>query len=199
MPRPGAMRVQEKSKDFKKSFLRLLKNLKPWKYLMLMSLFLALVSSLLTLLCPNKLSELTDSISKGIYPSESRLELVMQQASQNLKSGNIINKMQELLINSSLSETETTQIKAVLDKIQSSSNPNEFQMDILNLPDSVLIQLFEEIKIDDITISVIDQLSMIKLFASNENNDVLAKFNQLPDSIKTVIIPYLTVVCQPIQ
>ncbi|MBE6155641.1 MAG: ABC transporter ATP-binding protein [Firmicutes bacterium] len=62
-------------------------------------------------------------------------------------------------------------------------------MDILNLPDSVLIQLFEEIKIDDITISVIDQLSMIKLFASNENNDVLAKFNQLPDSIKTVIIP----------
>ena len=33
MPRPGP-RVEEKSKDFKGSMIRLLKNLNPWKYIL---------------------------------------------------------------------------------------------------------------------------------------------------------------------
>ena len=47
MPRPGGSRNFEKSKDFKGSMLRLIKNLSPWKVIMCIALVLAMVSAIL--------------------------------------------------------------------------------------------------------------------------------------------------------
>ena len=66
MPRPMKM---EKSKDFKGSLIRLIKDLKPWRTAMIMALMLALTSAIIALVTPNKLSELTDLITDGIKPN----------------------------------------------------------------------------------------------------------------------------------
>ena len=68
MPRP--MRgVPEKSKDFKGSIKRLFNSLNKWRYLLIISLILAMVSAILALVAPNKLSDLTDTITLGIQPN----------------------------------------------------------------------------------------------------------------------------------
>ena len=67
MPRPG--RNFEKSKDFKGSIKRLFKSLDRWKVLLYFSLLLAMISSIIALIAPNKLSDLTDEITAGITPN----------------------------------------------------------------------------------------------------------------------------------
>jgi len=73
MPRPGR-NVPEKSKDFFGSMKRLLSNLKPWRVIMILALVLAMVSAILSLIAPNKLSDFTDTISKGLIPKTEKLE-----------------------------------------------------------------------------------------------------------------------------
>ena len=67
MPRPG--RNFEKSKDFKGSIKRFFKSLDRWKVLLYFSLLLAMISSIIALIAPNKLSDLTDEITAGITPN----------------------------------------------------------------------------------------------------------------------------------
>ena len=78
MPRPGG-RNFEKSKDFKGSIKRLLSNLSNFKILLIIALTLAMVCSILFLIAPNKLSDLTDTVTAGITPniSEKRIKNIM--------------------------------------------------------------------------------------------------------------------------
>lgn len=69
MPKPMNGKVPETSKNFGASMKRLFKSLDKWKYLFITSLVLALVSAILSLVSPNKLSDLTNIITDGIKPN----------------------------------------------------------------------------------------------------------------------------------
>lgn len=56
----------EKAKNFKSAIKRLFKELKIFKILIAVSIVLAILSSVLSIAAPNKLSELTDKISEGL-------------------------------------------------------------------------------------------------------------------------------------
>ncbi len=62
---PSGMRVAEKAKDFKGSIKRLVSELKEHK-IIIVALFLAMLSSILSIFAPNRLSDLTNEISKGL-------------------------------------------------------------------------------------------------------------------------------------
>ena len=59
MPRPGGPKVSEKPKNFFLSMKRLIDSLKSWHVIMTIALVIAMVSSILSLIAPNKLSNLT--------------------------------------------------------------------------------------------------------------------------------------------
>ena len=67
-PGPG-MGGGEKAKDFKSAIKRLFKELKGFRKLITVALILAILSAVLSISAPNKLSELTDKISEGLMPS----------------------------------------------------------------------------------------------------------------------------------
>ena len=56
----------EKAKDFKGAMKRLFKELKSYRVLVAIALILAILGSVLSIIAPNKLSDLTDEISKGL-------------------------------------------------------------------------------------------------------------------------------------
>lgn len=56
----------EKAKDFKGAMKRLFKELKSFRVLVAIALILAILGSVLSIIAPNKLSDLTDEISKGL-------------------------------------------------------------------------------------------------------------------------------------
>ena len=71
MPRPMGPNkgVPETSKDFGGSIKRLFNSLNKWRYLLVVSLVLAMISAILALIAPNKLSDLTDTITLGMNPN----------------------------------------------------------------------------------------------------------------------------------
>ena len=69
MPRPMNGKVPETSKNFGASMKRLFKSLDKWKYLFVTALVLAMISAILALISPNKLSDLTNIITDGIKPN----------------------------------------------------------------------------------------------------------------------------------
>jgi len=72
---PGSM--PQKATNFKESILRLFKELKELKILVLIAIILSIVSAFLSILAPDKLSELTDQISKGlIVNQEMNLDII---------------------------------------------------------------------------------------------------------------------------
>ena len=90
MPRPGGRGPGnfEKSKDFKGSMIRLIKNLKPWKYLMGLALSLAMISAILALGAPNRLSKFADLIGEGLVPDTEMLQNVGERIYANLGEEN---------------------------------------------------------------------------------------------------------------
>ena len=69
MPRPnhgpGGNGSYEKAKDFKGAIKRLFKELNTYKTLIVIAFTLAILGSILSILAPNRLSDLTDEISNG--------------------------------------------------------------------------------------------------------------------------------------
>lgn len=59
----------EKSKDFKGTLIKTFNNLGKWKYVLIFALGMAILSAILALVAPNKLSDLTDEITLGITPN----------------------------------------------------------------------------------------------------------------------------------
>ena len=62
----GPMRINEKPENFVLSIKKLMKSLSSFKILIFVAIILAALSSILSLVAPNKLSDLTDEISRGI-------------------------------------------------------------------------------------------------------------------------------------
>ena len=149
MPRPGGGRVNEKSKDFFGSIKRLLKHLNPWKYVVISALVLAMISAILSLIAPNKLSDFTDVITEGLKPNTAKLEEIGNAVSTNFTKENFETKIPNILIDSSIPEEDIRQLQEVLVTINETKDENEIKDTFLSLPDTILLAMMEDIKIDN--------------------------------------------------
>ena len=112
--------VPEQSRDFKGSIKRLFNNLNTWKYFLIISLVLAMVSAILSLVAPNKLSDLTDTITLGIKPNINE-EII-----------------QEIMTDTSISDEDKLEFKLLLESVQNQeSDVNKIYDDFDNLPESI--------------------------------------------------------------
>lgn len=85
------MRVSEKPKDFMGSIKKLMKSLSSFRVLIFIALVLAALSSILSLIAPNKLSDLTDEITKGITINTSNMKELEEDLTKNISDiGNIL-------------------------------------------------------------------------------------------------------------
>ena len=74
----------EKVKDFKGTLLRIFKSLKVWKYVLVISCILSMVSAALSTIGPNKLADLTDVVTEGIKPDIGKIEEISKKVMGNV-------------------------------------------------------------------------------------------------------------------
>ncbi|MDU5374091.1 ABC transporter ATP-binding protein [Anaerococcus vaginalis] len=87
MARHGNVRGKiEKPKDLKSSIKRLTKELKDFKLLIGLSIVLAILGSILTIITPNKLSDMVDEISLGIKPRVENIEPIAKNIQKGMKN-----------------------------------------------------------------------------------------------------------------
>ena len=86
MPRPN--RDVSKAKDFKGAIKRLLQELSDFKKLIIISLVLAALGAMLTIVTPNILSDLTDEISKGLVLNKDNFLKLTKEVTSSLNEEN---------------------------------------------------------------------------------------------------------------
>ena len=189
MPRPGRT-MPEKAKDFKGSMKRLIKNLEKWKNTMIMALVLAMISALLALIAPNKLSDFADTISEGLVPNTQKLTQITETITNNLSSDKTKNKLLNINENITLTHEEQLILNDTLLKLQNENN----SLLLLSLPEKILNYLLEDIKIDNITITKQEQYKMLMLTSKIDKNNQeknLLLLDELPENIYNLVKPQI--------
>lgn len=128
-----------KPKNLKKSLSRLIKELNKYKILIIISLLLAVVGSILSIITPNKLSKLTDEITNGLIINKDNFKTLNEQIYFNYTNNNL-----------------------------------------------------KEIEIDNIKISINDQLEYLNIakdIKQDDISDLYSKLDLMPETIKELVKP----------
>ena len=179
MPRPA--RTMEKSKDFKGSMKKLIKSLKSFHVLLIISLVLAMASAILALVSPNKLSDLTNEVTLGITPniSEEVISSIMSDdsisAEDKLEFSKILEQARENTDNKTeLLESFDELPTSIYDKIKPSIDMKKVENIALLLVILYLISaLFSYI--EGILMTVVSNG-----YAKNLRTNISKKINKLP-------------------
>ena len=220
---PRHERKVEKAKNFKGSVKRLLKELNPFKRLLVISLVLACLGAILTIVTPNILRDLTDKISDGLVVNKDNLEYLTKEVTGKLNEENIIKA-------TSLNINEDVIKKIMLDERISLDDKNIFNEAIKNkdfsnmpssilevlikdkdvlkfmesinnkvlvIPESVANRLFDEITIDGVNISAVDQAKFLESISTVDDYSNVTKLyktiDDAPDSIKKIVEPNMDI------
>ena len=172
---PGSVNA-EKAKDFKSAIKRLFTELKGFQIIIFVSLILAILGSILSIVAPKQLSKLTDEISNGLVINTSNLETISSQISSSLSKENM-NSVLPSILNISLNE-ET--IGSILASDLSEQDKQLFQKFLLNprdliqtLPDIVLNKILSSSVYEGVTISKEDKIELLKGNMSESVSSVL--------------------------
>lgn len=176
----------EKAKDFKGAIKRLFKELKTFRILIIIALILAASGSILALVAPNRLSELTDTISEGLVVNKDNLEILSKNITENLTEEAIQEKVQKMSL-----EDRTTFIK-----IMSEVSQKELNIDmLLSIPEGIQAELLPEFEMNGNTISTSDQIEFLKIMETIGNEptaeELYSKIDEMPISIQEVVKPVM--------
>lgn len=190
----GPMRVSEKPKDFMGSIKKLMKSLSSFKVLIFIALVLAALSSILSLIAPNKLSDLTDEITKGITINTSNMKELEEDLTKNISDiGNILGinldeKMIYRVNSSGISSEDKIKFNDILKSI--GSNQKLILKYFSELPDSVLDIIIGDSTYNDIYISKEDKVTTIRAFSDIDvDNKKFNGISSFPDSMKKALFP----------
>ena len=190
----GPMRVSEKPKDFMGSIKKLMKSLSSFKVLIFIALVLAALSSILSLIAPNKLSDLTDEITKGITINTSNMKELEEDLTKNISDIvnilgiNLDEKMIYRVNSSGISSEDKIKFNDTLKSI--SSNQELILKYFSELPDSVLDIIIGDSTYNDIYISKEDKITTIRAFSDIDvDNKKFNGISSFPESMKKALFP----------
>lgn len=164
---PGARQMpMEKSKDFKGAIIRLFKEMRDFKTIIIIALVLAVLSSILAIVAPTGLANLTDEIAKGLGPNQ-----VMNF--ENIRNISLI--VIGLYVSSSLFEY----IQALCMTIASNKFAKKLRSDISNKINKLPLKYFDKHQIGDTLSRVTNDVDTISQSMNGSLGDLVANITIL--------------------
>ena len=192
MPRK---RKFEKSKDFKGSMKRLLKSLSKWNKLLIFAFVLAMASAIISLITPNKLSDVTDIIMDGIKPNVENIKEVAKNIYGSFNQENLNKKIPILMNDSSIDAKDKQKFMDDMKVLGTTKDKKETISIISNIPDGILVKILDSKKILGQKITSEDQAKFIKIVGeidpSHIDSKTLEKLDVMPKSIYKLIEPQM--------
>jgi len=189
MPRPN--KKIEKPKNLENAVKRLINNLRPWKVLLYLSLVLAVLSAVLSLITPNKLSDFADAIALGLQPNTKKLETISNKIFENFSEENMQEKMLTILTSSDIPQEDVKKTTEILANTTNEKSEDNYKL-FMEMPDSVMLYLLNDIEVDNIIISSKDELEFIKIMKNlnkDDQEEQVKLFDKLPKSIYNLVKP----------
>ena len=192
-----------KPKNLKKSLSRLIKELNKYKILIIISLLLAVVGSILSIITPNKLSKLTDEITSGLIINKDNFKTLNEQiyfnyTNNNLKEIEIDNikisindQLEYLNIAKDIKQDDISDLYKKLDLMPVVANKfaknlrEKISIKINNLP----LKYFDKNKIGDVLSRVTNDVDTV---SQTLNNSLASFVSALTLFIGTIIMMFVT-------
>ena len=138
MPRGGPMGrggdPNDKAKDFKGAMKRLFSELKPFKILIFIAIVLAILGSIMSIIAPNKLSDLTDKISEGLVVNKDNMQTLSEKVKQNFMTQN----MQEIEIDGTkISIEDQTKFMEIMSSMDENSSATDLYSKLDEMPERI--------------------------------------------------------------
>ncbi len=198
---PGP-RLAEKPKDLKIALSKMVKYLKSFVTFIIVALILSVLSSIFSIIGPNKLSDLTDKISNGIVLDKDKFVTITTQIQDEMTSDKINNVSKEIfssdlnndsiINNVVISSKDKNDFILLLNKLNNKEiEQKEF---ILNIPSSVKESMMSDSKIDGSIISAKDKVVVIEALLKADEKDstsIYSAIDKMPRSVYNLIKPHM--------
>lgn len=201
--RHGGYRGHNKPKDLVGTWKKLLGYCRRYLAVFMIAILCAAAGTVLTLIGPDKLSDMTDTITAGITPNTEALTELTEAASENASAN-----MQEVstaiaanlqsstpkAITVNGSEISLADQRQTLSLLSGLDDPDAatMQKTMAKLPEAVTNALYSDVTIDGQTISAADQRAAMEIMSGidpEESEDALEAMDKLPDSVYSLIAP----------
>lgn len=186
----------EKPKNFKSAIKRLLNELKDFKLLIIISLILAALGSVLSITAPDKLSELTDTISEGLVINSENLEEITNKITDNINKEylakvvpNILNidiskeNINKIMTSNDISNEDKAKFQQVLSTM--STNQENLLSSLSTLPSNVLSIILPQSTYKEVTIPTEEKIELLNIINNITNKDTTNI--EFPQNISKVI------------
>ena len=137
------------------------------------ALVCAMVGTVLTLLGPNMLSDITDAVQDGIAPDTDKLEQVVEAVTGNIEAN---------------AEAMAQQQAAAMAAAGAPASTG----DLASMPAEAREALLTDVEVDGVTITGADQQKLLDIFANLDMDDTeaaMAALDELPASVKSLVEP----------
>ncbi len=198
MPRPNSSNTNDKAKDFKKAIGRLFKELKDFKVLIFLSLILAVLGAILSILAPNKLSDLTDKISNGLVVNTSNMKKITTSITNSLSEEELQTKMpkildmnlssssvKEIMASSTITNEEKKQFQEFLGSMNTSDQKSLIN-NLTTLSPNILKIILKDSEYENQKITTDDKIALLNLSKDPKNIN-------LPVNIQKVLLKDITI------
>ena len=184
----------EKANNFGNAIKRLFNELKSFHLLIIISLILALLSSIFSIIAPDKLSDLTDTISEGIVINTNNFQELNQKITNSINEEKLktilevtINKQTstKILSSSDITENEKQQYQRLLSEMSTEVERNNLISSLINLPDSILTIILPTSTYQDQIITTQDKINLVRSLP-NQDSSKHSSIN-IPDSIANIL------------
>ena len=170
----------EKPKNFKLALKKLISYLKDYQALIVCSIILAIVSSVLSIVGPDKLKDLTNEISLGLGVNTENIKLLQEDIQKDLILEPNLNYYELNILNSEEKDEYNNYIN---------SDNKELLLNDLN--SNIKLLLLKDTKINNIEITREDKLEVISLMSKIDSTkkELPKEIDNLSDNLQKLLKP----------
>ena len=179
---PGAS--FEKPKNFKEALLKLKKYLSKLMPLIITAVLLSMISSILSIVGPNKIKDLTNEIQAGIVVNKDNLELLSKDISKDIQENLILS--QETL--KDISIDDQAKYYEILNTITKENTMEK----VTEIPNSIKLLIFKDTTIEGINITSKDKVELLNIMKNMDISDptkIYSKLDTLSSNVNELIKP----------
>lgn len=191
----------EKPKNLSLTLKKMVKYLKPFMPVLIIALVLAAASSVLSIIGPNKLSDLTDELSKGLVLNKEKLTSITDDIKETLSEENFkkvsLEVMSVKLDNNTImminaSSDISGEDKVLFNNFIKNVNKDNMMSEVTKLPVSITNVILPDSMIDNVNVSSQDKVEYIEVISNlntEDQNEMIKALSNMPESIQNVLLP----------
>ncbi len=191
----------EKPKNLSLTLKKMVKYLKPFMPVLIIALVLAAASSVLAIIGPNKLSDLTDELSKGLVLNKEKLTSITDDIKETLSEENFkkvsLEVMNVKLDNNTIMMINASSDISLEDKVLFNNfiknvNKDNMMSEVTKLPVSITNVILPDSMINNVSVSSQDKVEYIETISNlntEDQNEMIKALSNMPESIQGILLP----------